>query len=112
MRILDDQHHRPGLGQVLEQGEHLPEHSRPGLARISLDAGLAQLGQQPGQVPRAPARQQGREAVGAQLAGKLPQHPGERRERQALRAQIQAIPGQHPDRAGRPRPGPELAGQP
>jgi CheY-like chemotaxis protein len=52
-----------------------------GLARIPLGAGLAKLRQQPGQVPRALPGQQGREAIGPQLAHQLPQHPSERRER-------------------------------
>jgi hypothetical protein len=101
---------RSGLGQVLKQRQHLPEHPRPRLPRIPPDPRLAQFRHQPGQLPRTTAGQQGRDAVSAQVADKLPQHPGERRERQALRPQVQAVPGQDPDRTRGPRP--ELTGQP
>jgi hypothetical protein len=65
VRVLDYHDHRPGPGQVPEQGKYLLEHPRPRLTRIARAAGLAQLGQQPGQVPRAPAGQQRRHAVRA-----------------------------------------------
>jgi hypothetical protein len=96
VRILDDQDQRAALGQMLEQGQHLLEHSRPRLGRVGVDAGLPEFRQQPGQFPCALARQQGRDTIGTQVADKVPQDPGEGRERQALRAQLQAVPAQQP----------------
>ena len=57
VRVLDDQDHRAGFGQLLQQDEHLLEQPRPRLARVPARR-LAELRQQPGQLPGAAAGQQ------------------------------------------------------
>ena len=111
VRVLDDQDDRAALGQLLEQDEHLLEQARSRLARVVRTGRLAELGQQPGQLPGRAARQQLGNAVGAQVADQLAQHRGEGGERQAVCAEFQAATGQHPG-AGAAGPLGELAHQP
>ncbi len=95
VRVLDDQDERAALGQPFEKDEHLLEQPRPRRARVDRRGGLAELGQQPGQLPGRTAGQQLRDAIGAEVADKLPQHRRERGERQAIRAEFQAAAGQY-----------------
>ena len=76
--VLDDDHHGPGLGQALEQRQHLLEQPRPGDSRVRLHVCLAELRQQPGELAGGVAGQQPRDTVGSQVADKLPEHGGER----------------------------------
>ena len=96
VHVLDDQHHRTGVGQVLQQHEHLLEQPRPRFARVIRPGGLTELRQQPGQLPGRAAGQQPGHPGGAEVAHELAKHRGERGERQAVRAKLQAAADQHP----------------
>ena len=111
VRVLDGQHDRGGLGQPLQQHQHLLEQPGPGLARVDGGQRLAELGQQPGQLADGPARQQPGQPVGAELPHQVAEHGGERRERQPVGAELQAAAGQHPRPRGLLGRG-ELAEQP
>jgi hypothetical protein len=92
VRVLDHQHHGGVPGQVLQGAEHRLEQPGPRLARVAARVGLAELGQQPGQLPRGPAGQHGRHRIRAHLVHEVAQHRGERGERQPVRAQLEAPP--------------------
>jgi hypothetical protein len=96
VQVLDEQDHRAGFGQALQQDEHLLEQPRPCLARIIRPGRLAELRQQPGQLPGRAARQQLSDRGGAQVTHEPAEHRGKRGERQAVRAQLQTAAGQHP----------------
>ncbi len=91
--VLDDQHDRLVLGQPLQQPEHLLEQPRPRLRPVLV--GLAELGQQPRQLPGRAARHEPGDAVPPERAYETAQHGGERRERQPLGAQLQAPADEH-----------------
>jgi hypothetical protein len=103
VHVLDDQHHRAGLGQALQQDEQLLEQPGPRFARVLRPGGLTELRQQPGQLPGRAARQQLGHPSSAQIPDEFAEHRGERDERQAISAKLQATTHQHPHaRTARP----------
>ena len=96
VQVLDEQDHRAGFGQALQQDEHLLEQPRPRLAGVICPGRLAELRQQPGQLPGRAARQQLSDRGGAEVTHEPAEHRGKRGERQAVRAKLQAAAGQHP----------------
>ena len=96
VHVLDDQHHRTGFGQVLQQDENLLEQPRPRLARVIWSSGFAELRQQPGQLSGRASRQQLSHPGGAKSTHELAEHRGERSEGQAIGAELQAAAHQHP----------------
>ena len=110
VRVLDQQDHRPVIGQALQQREHLLEQPDPGHDVSEVAVRRTELRQQPGEVMGNPAGQQRGHPVGAEVADEFPQHGGERRERQAVGAEFHAAAGQYP-RPGRAGPRRELAHQ-
>jgi hypothetical protein len=96
VHVLDDQYHGTGLSQTLQQDERLLEQPRPRFAGIVRAGGLAELRQQPGQLPGRAARQQLGHPGHAQIPDEIPEHRGERGECQAVGAKLQATPHQHP----------------
>ena len=96
VQVLDDQHHRAGFGQALQQDEHLLEQPRPRPARGIRSSGLTELRQQPCQLSGRAARQQLSHPGGAEIAYELAKHRGEGGERQAVGAKLQAAAYQHP----------------
>jgi hypothetical protein len=95
VRVLDDQHDRPLVGQALQQRENLLEQPGPGRAGIGFLLHRAELRQQPGHLAGGVARQQAGHAVGAQVAHELPEHRAERGERQPFGTHVEARAGQH-----------------
>jgi hypothetical protein len=116
VQVLDDEHHRPGLAQPLEQAEHQLEQL-PGLQFLrghgrGRERGGArrELRQQPAQsLPGRP--EQFLQLSGRSPAGERAQRPYERRQRQALRAQFDALTRQNAE-SGRRRPARQLSDQP
>ncbi len=96
VRVLDDQHDRPLVGQVLQQRENLLEQPGPGHAGAGIFLHHAELRQQPGHLAGGLAGQQAGHAVGTHVPHEFAQHRAEGRERQPFGTYVEAGAGQHP----------------
>jgi len=112
VQVLDDEHHRPGLAQPLEQAEHQLEQlsGLQFLRRRGRGSARRELRKQPAQsLPGRP--EQFLQPSGRSPARERAQRPDERRQRQALRAQFDALTRQNAE-SGRRRPARQLSDQP
>ena len=120
VQILDEQHDRPALAELLKQRQHLLEQPAASFTWVGgcasgrrlalLRLGSSEVRQQPRHLTCPPAEQLD-DARRACLPRQLPQHGSKRRERQAVNAKLQAATGQHPPTLGVNLPG-ELSSEP
>jgi hypothetical protein len=96
VQVLQHQDQRPLPAQPLEQiHQDLEEPAPAQLAEEGLGSGLAQLGQQPGQIVAAGA-EQAVHLVRREVTYQGPERGHDRRERQPVLAQLGAGSDQHP----------------